>query len=668
MRGAFRMGAVLAGFIALSLRGDAETPLLSRIALWVSPSLRDYRDELAGMDSRLARLPKPMGANSNHRFGYVSMREGEGDLWVELAFPTPVRADRVVLIPTTTKDTHGRVQGYGFPRRFMLEGINAEGEGQLLMNESGRAFPNPGDYPVSAFCALGTEISRLRLTVSEPWDMDSFQAFSLAEIMVISGNSNVAPQASVTTGNSRENLPVWSRTNLTDNFTPLGLPLLPGGSGKLGWQSDNGTDMNSEKSVSVDLGSAMPIDEVRMVPAWQENEFGWNNYGLPTRFKIEAALTPDFSDAWMVYDRTEISLQTPGQNVQSYPGGGEMGRYVRITATRMRERTGKFFFALGELQVYSGESNRALHCKVTATGSIEDGSWGRGALTDGRAGGAALIELSQWFDALGEAHSLVKHRATVSRLSEVTTARTERGIVLASFGGTIGTALLAAGLVMRSRRQRIRDRGRHRERLARDLHDELGSNLGSIALISSFSGMEDTDPGQMRADLLTIEKVARESADSMRDLVGLLGGGKHNSKDDDWLKVMRGLAERVMGGIEVECRFPSVPLTEEPNLETRREIYLFCKEVMHNCARHSHAAHVSFQLAPTPQGFRITIADDGKGFDPAIVERGNGLGNLRERAAIMNAEMSLASTSGKGTTVTLDVPRGRRWTRKPKTK
>jgi signal transduction histidine kinase len=234
----------------------------------------------------------------------------------------------------------------------------------------------------------------------------------------------------------------------------------------------------------------------------------------------------------------------------------------------------------------------------------------------------------------------------------------EHLMVGTSIGGAGGIALIAGLLSWSGHRQRVRDRERHRERLARDLHDELGSNLGSIALISSFAAQEDAS--QMRLDLAEIEMVARESADSMRDMVSLLGG-RRGGPAADWLIVMNSLAHRVMRGVELECRLPTAPLTWEPNLETRRELYLFCKEVLHNAARHGGPSNVRFHLIPTASGLRIEITDDGCGFDPAAVECGHGLGNIRERAAMMKAVMTLTSSPGNGTRVTLDVPRGRRW-------
>jgi signal transduction histidine kinase len=71
---------------------------------------------------------------------------------------------------------------------------------------------------------------------------------------------------------------------------------------------------------------------------------------------------------------------------------------------------------------------------------------------------------------------------------------------------------------------------------------------------------------------------------------------------------------------------------------------------------------VRFELSPTKGGgLRVEIEDNGKGFDPGQTITGHGLTNLRERANTMKAEMRLESAPSRGTTVTLDIPRGRRW-------
>jgi signal transduction histidine kinase len=169
----------------------------------------------------------------------------------------------------------------------------------------------------------------------------------------------------------------------------------------------------------------------------------------------------------------------------------------------------------------------------------------------------------------------------------------------------------------------------------------------------------------MRTDLADIERVASETADSMRDMVHLISP-RRTDEGNDWLGVLRALIERLLRGTSLDLALPAAPLPFEPDLETRRELYLFCKEVLHNISRHANATRVRFHLSPTPKGLRIEIADNGIGFDSAAPSFGHGLGNLRERAAVIKANLQITSRIGIGTSITLDLPRNHRW-RKPET-
>lgn len=637
-------------------------PWVERVANLVVPELGSLRIEIEGIDRDLAGLSIITGVNSGNRLGFQSAGKIEGeDLWLEVELAEAMPMDRVVLIPLLGKGVDGPVPGFGFPKRFVLEGFDEEDQSHHLMDETGGDFPNPGFFPVSAPCPAGVVLRRIRLTAIKSWDSEGPPILGLAELMVLKGNRNMTPQAKVRSSSSREIRPAWSRSNLVDQMTPLGLPLAQDKQPVMGWHGEIAQSMNDQQAVIVDLGEPVKLDEIRLIPAWKSS-MPWDSYyGFPARFKLETDLTENFRNPEMIYDRTSISLQSPGRNMQSYGGMVKPARYIRMTATRLRERTGDFVFALGEIQAYAGDINVALNKPVIAGQSIEDAEWLRAGLTDGVSGGGSLLELPEWIRQLEQRKTLERRREVLLIRRRAVLTHAEHLMVGTSIGGAGGIAIIAGLFSWRGHRQRVLDRERHRERLARDLHDELGSNLGSIALISSFADQEDA--AQMRLDLAEIEMVARESADSMRDMVSLLGG-RRGGAAADWLNVMSGLAQRLMRGVELECRLSTPPLTWEPNLETRRELYLFCKEVLHNAVRHGGPSKVKFHLRPTSGGLRIEITDDGCGFDPDAVESGHGLGNIRERAAIMKAEMSLTSSPGKGTRVMLDVPRGWRWTKR----
>ncbi|MES2709636.1 MAG: ATP-binding protein [Verrucomicrobiota bacterium] len=660
--------AITALWLASGLARAADHPAwVERLAFWAAPELERLKAEMAATERELAVLPVIVNVNSGNRSGFQTTgqeEEGQGqDPWVELELAAATPVDSVVLVPLLARASGGPVSGFGFPERFLLEGTDAEGEPVVLLDETGRDFPNPGAWPVSVVCPPGTVLRRVRLTVVNTAPAEGTAVLALSELLVLQGNRNMALKARVKSSSSREIPPTWSRANLTDMATPLGLPLAPGEVKRMGWQAAPADSADREAAVTVDLGREVALEEIRLVPASRGSMVWDSYYGFPIRFKVETALEPDFREARMIVDRSAFSLMSPGQNPQCYSPAAwspQPARYIRITASRLRAGMDGFVFALGEVQAYAGGVNVAAGAAVMTGGGVESAVWGRQGLTDGSVGGGTLLELPDWF------RQLERKRLAGRRLEELESRRrqvfnaAEQRMVAGSIGGAGGMVVLAGLFSWRGHRQRALERERHRERLARDLHDELGSNLGSIALTSSFAAQETE--AQMRLDLAEIERVARESADSMRDMVSLLGARR--GTETDWLVVLSALAARLLRGVRLDCRLPAAPLDREPDLETRRELYLFAKEVLHNASRHGQPSEVTFEISPAPAGLRVLIRDDGRGFDPSQVTAGHGLGNLRERAAMMRAELSLTSSPGQGTTVLLHLPRNRRWTRR----
>lgn len=659
----------LALWLGGTLAGQAAAPKwVEDLAVWAIPDLRDIDARILEIDDELSQLPVPAGTSSGAKRGFQTRGAGKNDdIYIELTLPKAAPIDHVVLVPVLAKGAQGQIPGYGFPQQFLLQAFDEDGDAYTLLDETTENFPNPGIYPVSAECPKGVPISRIRLTATVTWKRDGPQVLALAEMMALSGNRNLAAESEVKVeaSSSREMFPTWSRSNLIDMETPLGLPILPLSTETIsGWHSDVATSRDEEKQVTLDLGKVQRIDELRIIPALPGRLTASAQYGFPSRFIVEAASQDDFGDWREVHEQQMTSLSPPGQNLLQFDLEGEPTRFVRITSSRLRERSGDYVFALGEMQAYLGDQNVAIGCTTIADESLENEQWGRAGLTDGLAAGGRLIELPEWFRGLEQRRLFENEKAALTTRRAKMLEESEKTLVFGSIVATCSFAAFAGLYVLRSKRQRRTDREHHRERLARDLHDELGSNLGSIALISSFALEGEPDSGQMRTDLAEIEVVARESADSMRDMVELLGGGQSGASSD-WLVVMQGLAQRLLRGLELDCQLPVRPLTHVPDLETRREIYLFCKEVLYNAARHAKASKVRFHLLPTADGLRIEIEDNGCGFDPKTVAQGHGLGNLRERAAGLHATMKL-ETSNKGSTlIHLDVPRGRRW-RKPK--
>jgi len=88
----------------------------------------------------------------------------------------------------------------------------------------------------------------------------------------------------------------------------------------------------------------------------------------------------------------------------------------------------------------------------------------------------------------------------------------------------------------------------------------------------------------------------------------------------------------------------------------KRDVYLVFKEAANNAARHSGCSNFRVEIARDRRWLALSITDDGKGFEPGA--EGNGLSNMRRRATLVGGRLSVHSTPGRGTTVTLNVPLG----------
>ncbi len=160
----------------------------------------------------------------------------------------------------------------------------------------------------------------------------------------------------------------------------------------LGYHSAIMPRQQQTKWVQVDLGESLPIDEVALVPA--HVVYGGHpgpGFGFPPNFKVEVSDTPDFAVSHVVLDHTQQSFPHPGDTPVRAVTSGIAGRHVRVTASRLWERTDDWIFALAELQVRSGAKNVALGKTVTALDSIEAApSWAKVNLVDGFSSTASL--------------------------------------------------------------------------------------------------------------------------------------------------------------------------------------------------------------------------------------------------------------------------------------
>jgi signal transduction histidine kinase/ligand-binding sensor domain-containing protein len=200
----------------------------------------------------------------------------------------------------------------------------------------------------------------------------------------------------------------------------------------------------------------------------------------------------------------------------------------------------------------------------------------------------------------------------------------------------------------------LAERERTRERIARDLHDDVASTLGSVVLYSESLKRqveEASGPGEL---VRKISSLSLEAQETMDDIVW------STSPQHDTLKELlvriRDLASATCtaGGITYAIQVPeTIPDMHLPD-EIRKSLFLIFKEALNNIFKHAHATTVAIEAQLQDGLFRLTITDNGSGITAGGTHsRGHGLRNMAKRAAEIGAEFSIMPGHGGGTVVSL---------------
>jgi signal transduction histidine kinase len=632
-------------------------PLPAAAARLVSREFRQLDHQRQSLGRELAALPPAPDIEVSDRLGwrvfeYIS-RPWRGPDWVEIDFGEPVDFDAIALVPAhlVTPDFTG--PGYGFPVRFRVEAYGGAASSTVVADFTSRDFPNPGPLPVW-LAATGSRARRVRLTIIQPWRNGPLHASALAEIMVLQGSRNLATGrrgVSVRASDSRESPPAWTRDNLVDGQSPLGAPLGarltdPTLIGHC-WHSQIARSAQMAKWVQIDLGRSQLLDEVRLVPARLPQRLHREGYGFPVRFRVEADDDPTFPSPRLLVDHTSAPFVNPGFSPVTVPAG-LAARFVRVTATELQHRgDGQYFFALGDLQVYAGDRNLALGAPVSFLDNLEASpNWRAGFLTDGARWEFRLAEWPEWLRGLSRRREVLDQLGALEAKIIPLQHTLARVVAWTSTALVVTAALALLAVYYRLQLRRARESEELRRRIAADLHDDLGSNLASLTLLSELClQSQDAVP---RADLTELHALARETADALRDTTWFIRPGAHTT--GHLLDRLRATARRLLVGIE--WTFDTPPLEEPIALDVQRHLLLALKESLHNVVRHAAARHVAIRLTVAAGRFTLTVADDGRGMNPAAIVAGQGFASLRHRAGLLGGQAEIHSAPGAGVTVT----------------
>jgi signal transduction histidine kinase len=259
--------------------------------------------------------------------------------------------------------------------------------------------------------------------------------------------------------------------------------------------------------------------------------------------------------------------------------------------------------------------------------------------------------------------------------SDMAVATSFRDFVVVRFWQTWWFTTLAAALVLTSvgvsvrvmerrkfqRQLQVAERERaverERARIAQDLHDELGSSLTRLSLLSDSLRDHKGDPGQIEQRAAKISQTSTETVRALEEIVWAVRPGSDTLQG--LVEYIAHFANELFEGNASRCRLDlpdDLPARALPP-EMRHNIFLIVKEALTNACKHARAREVLVQARAGERELEFVVADDGRGcqLPAAGTSTRNGLSNMHRRAEAMNGLLKIESQPDHGTRVTLVV-------------
>jgi signal transduction histidine kinase len=219
-------------------------------------------------------------------------------------------------------------------------------------------------------------------------------------------------------------------------------------------------------------------------------------------------------------------------------------------------------------------------------------------------------------------------------------------------GLLLAAAIAIAYTMVRYRINQVKKIQVLRTRIASDLHDEVGSSLVHISMLSEMAKRAGNNP-LMNDQLANITGISRAAVSTMKDMIWSIDA-RYDTMEG-MISHMRDHIHNVLAPADIAFTFNQQGLQEHKKLTVlfRQNVYLIFKEAINNIVKHSGAGNVQIDLKKENGLFSMRIADDGTGIASGKHSSGQGLSNMQMRARRLNATLDI--TSVNGTTILLKV-------------
>ncbi|HUA39562.1 MAG TPA: two-component regulator propeller domain-containing protein [Candidatus Sulfopaludibacter sp.] len=232
--------------------------------------------------------------------------------------------------------------------------------------------------------------------------------------------------------------------------------------------------------------------------------------------------------------------------------------------------------------------------------------------------------------------------------------------LIAGIVRTVSHRRLRAALARLEQQQALE---RERMRIARDMHDEMGSKLTKISFLSERAQMDAKPDGSHAEKIEAIAQTSRELLKTMDEIVWAVN--PRNDTLENLAAYLSSYAVEYFQNTRVECelrlpeQIPHFPLSSE----MRHNLFLTFEEALNNVLKHSAATKARMEMTVNALEFELKVTDNGRGFDTSVSANGqprggrggNGLKNMRQRLVAIGGDCQVSSQPGAGTTVTIRI-------------
>jgi signal transduction histidine kinase len=202
--------------------------------------------------------------------------------------------------------------------------------------------------------------------------------------------------------------------------------------------------------------------------------------------------------------------------------------------------------------------------------------------------------------------------------------------------------------------ERMRDLEQERLRIAQNIHDDLGARVTEIALLSSAAQLKPNLSPEARVEFGSVSRLTHDLVRALYETVWAVN--PKNDHLDSLAGFVCQMANQMCAQAQLRCRLeiPDLPAEIPVTSPIRHNVIMGVKEAIHNVIKHAHASEIQISIRQAGQALTLQVSDNGCGFDPAVVVRGNGLDNMERRLRSVQGSCLVTSQPGTGTRVILE--------------